>query len=135
MITDLDVVTPPLDGTILPGLTRASCIELAQAHGSKTFLPGLADTLKLHVQERRMTMADLQRWQNDGALRECFCVGTAVIIAPVGRVGFTGHPDVVLPEHSVANKNRLGPVGAALRERIDDIQIGRVAYEKWSVLC
>lgn len=133
---DLDVITPPLDGTILPGLTRASCLELASAHSSTSALPGLAPTLNLHVSERKMTMADLRLWHASGVLREAFCVGTAVIVAPVGRIGFTGAQDIILPEQpKEVSSIGLGPVGAALRKQIDDIQNGRVEWEGWCVAC
>jgi branched-chain amino acid aminotransferase len=131
---DLDVITPPLDGTILPGLTRASCLELVGAHPTRTTLPGLAPEQRLHVAERRMTMADLVTWGASGTLREIFCVGTAVIVAPVGRVGFEGQVDVVLPEQKDSPLG-LGPVGAALRQRVDEIQTGRIEWEGWSVVC
>jgi branched-chain amino acid aminotransferase len=126
---DLDLVTPPLDGTILPGLTRDSCLSLAAAHLSKTTLPGLPN-VRLHTHERPFTMRDLAAWCADGKLLEAFGAGTAVIIAPVGRIGYEGK-DLVLPQH----KGAYGPVSRALWERIVDIQQGKVEWEGWSVLC
>jgi branched-chain amino acid aminotransferase len=126
---DLDLVTPPLDGTILPGLTRDSCLSLAAAHPSKTTLPGLPN-VRLHTHERPFTMRDLAAWCADGKLLEAFGAGTAVIIAPVGRIGYEGK-DLVLPQH----KGAYGPVSRALWERIVDIQQGRVEWEGWSALC
>lgn len=126
----MDVITPPLDGTILPGITRASCLSLAAAHPFQTSLPALSHGLRLHTHERRLTMRDLAAWGAQGRLREAFGVGTAVIVAPIGRIGFEGR-DLVLPEH----KGGLGPIARALWERIVDIQEGRVEWEGWSVRC
>jgi branched-chain amino acid aminotransferase len=63
-------------------------------------------------------------------LLEAFGAGTAVIIAPVGRIGYEGK-DIVLPQHNGA----YGPVSRALWERIVDIQQGKVEWEDWSVIC
>lgn len=125
------MITPPLDGTILPGLTRASCLELTASHSSKkTILPGLPDTLCLHIHEQPITMAQLVAWSKEGKLLEAFGVGTAVIVAPVGRIGFEGQ-DVLVKEH----EGGLGPVGKALWKRIVEIQEGRVPWGNWSVVC
>ena len=127
-MVDLDVLTPPLDGTILPGVTRASCIALLEAHTSQIFeLPGIPLTQRLHAHERTVTMHDLKSWSALGKLVEAFVVGTAVIVAPVQRIGFEGK-DLVLPTEG------LGPVSQALRERIVDIQTGKVQWSDWSVV-
>ena len=57
-------------------------------------------------------------------------VGTAVVVAAVGRIGHDGK-DIVLPAHEGA----LGPVARGLYERITEIQEGRVEWEGWSVPC
>ncbi|RDB20773.1 Branched-chain-amino-acid aminotransferase, mitochondrial [Hypsizygus marmoreus] len=128
---DLDIITPPLDGMILPGLTRASCLELLDAHTQgKTVLPNIPASTRLHTHERVLTMHELVAWSAEGKLLEAFCVGTAVVVAPVGRIGFEGK-DVVLPTEDAG----LGLVGKALWERVVDIQSGRVPWEDWSVTC
>jgi branched-chain amino acid aminotransferase len=127
---DLDLITPPLDGTILPGLTRSSCLSLAKAHASRTILPYIPASQRLHGQERIITMQDLALWSAEGKLLEAFCVGTAVVVAPVSRIGWQGH-DLVLPNYD----GGVGPVARALRERILDIQEGRVEFDGWSVTC
>lgn len=73
-----------------------------------------------------MTMHDLVSWSAESKLVEVFVVGTAVIVAPVGRIGFEGN-DLVLPTIG------LGPVSKALWERILDIQTGKVEWNNWSV--
>ncbi|TBU38847.1 branched-chain amino acid aminotransferase II [Dichomitus squalens] len=127
---DLDVITPPLDGTILPGITRASTLDLIRAHPSRTTLPGLSPETLLHAVERELTISQLAAWAEEGRLLEAFTVGTAVVVAAVGRIGHDGK-DIVLPAHEGA----LGAVARALYERITDIQEGRFEWENWSVPC
>ena len=70
---DGSLLTPPLTGTILPGITRDSLITLAREEG-------------LEVREQRYS---LEQWQADarsGHLVECFACGTAAVVTPVGRV-------------------------------------------------
>lgn len=127
---DLDLCTPPLDGTILPGVTRNSVIALAAAHSSETPLPNLAPSMRLHIHEAKITMADLLSSSAAETLLEAFCVGTAAVVASVGRIGYEGK-DIVLPEQ----KGGLGPVSGAFHERITAIQEGRYKWEDWSVSC
>lgn len=125
-----DVITPPLDGTILPGVTRDSTLKLLAAHPSKSVLPGLSESDKLHPQELQMTMADLRKLAEEGRLLEAFGVGTAAIVTAVARIGFEGK-DINLPTH----ESGMGPVAQALYDRIIDIQMGRFEWEGWSVVC
>ncbi|KZT69470.1 branched-chain amino acid aminotransferase II [Daedalea quercina L-15889] len=125
-----NVITPPLDGTILPGVTRDSCISLSAAHPSRTILPHLPETLHLHTHERTLTMSDLRTWHEEGRLLEAFTVGTAVVVTGVGRIGFEGK-DIVLPDHASGR----GPIARALYERIVAIQEGKAEWEGWSVVC
>lgn len=126
---DIDLITPNLDGTILPGITRASTLELAQAHAAgKITLPGVPSDVKIHTHERVITMSEVSRLAEDNRVLECFGVGTAVLVAPVGRIGWKGK-DVVLPAH----KGGLGPIGNGLKTMILDIQTGATQYEGWSV--
>ncbi|KAI8972591.1 branched-chain amino acid aminotransferase II [Trametes punicea] len=127
---DLDVFTPPLDGTILPGVTRDSILALAAAHPSRMLLPNLPSSLRLHVAERELTMSEFSAWAEEGRLLEAFGAGTAAVVAAVGRVGYQGK-DIVLPTH----EGGLGPVGRALYERITEIQEGKYQWEDWSVIC
>ncbi|KAI9068844.1 branched-chain amino acid aminotransferase II [Trametes sanguinea] len=127
---DLDVYTPPLDGTILPGVTRDSIMALASAHPSRMVLPNLPSSLRLHVSERELTMTEVNAWAEQGRLLEAFAVGTAVVVAAVGRIGYQGK-DVVLPTH----EGGLGSVARALYERLTEIQDGKFEWEDWSVVC
>jgi branched-chain amino acid aminotransferase len=124
-LLDLDVVTPPLDGTILPGVTRASALDLLTADDA---FPGLAH---MHAHERPITMPDLVRARADGSLLEAFCVGTAAVVTAVARIGWKG-ADIDLPPYG---GNHIGPVAQALWTRLVDIQEGRVEWKGWSVPC
>lgn len=126
---DWDVLTPPLDGTILPGVTRDSTLKLLEAHSSNGVLPGL-ESQKLYPLELQLTMADIKKFAEEGRLLEAFGVGTAGIVTAVGRIGFEGK-DINLPAHDIG----LGPVAHALYERIVDIQMGRFEWQGWSVTC
>ena len=102
-----------------------------RAHGTKTTLPELESSLKIHVHEETVTMNDVASWAQDGRLLECFTVGTAVVVASVGRIGLEGKDDIELPKH----ENMMGPVARALYEKITAIQEGRDQYESWSLVC
>ncbi|KAF5352238.1 hypothetical protein D9757_013804 [Collybiopsis confluens] len=126
---DFDLITPPLDGTILPGVTRDSILALGKAHtAGETTLPGLSHSTLLHTQEKTFTIPDLQRWYAEGKLVEAFGAGTAVIIASIGKIGYKGE-DMVLPEH----EGGLGPIAQAFRKRILDVQEGRESWNGWGV--
>ncbi|KIK51205.1 hypothetical protein GYMLUDRAFT_50705 [Collybiopsis luxurians FD-317 M1] len=126
---DIDLLTPPLDGTILPGVTRDSVLALGKAHtAGETTLPDIPASLRLHVQERIITIPDLQQWHAGGKLLEAFGAGTAVVIASIGKIGFKGE-DIVFAEH----EGGLGPIAKAFRTRILDIQEGREVWKNWSV--
>jgi len=139
---DVDVITPALDGTILPGVTRDSCLSLIKAHSSPSnpfVMPGLPATLHLHVIERPITISDLERWTSRGTLLEVFCTGTAANVVSVGRIGLDRGPeglesqkykDLVWPESS-----RMGPIAKGLFEALTAIQTGKLQMEDWSVLC
>ena len=70
-----ELVTPPLDGTILPGVTRQSVLELcrerSEAEGG------------LLVSERPLGVAELVEAGREGRLLEMFCTGTAAVVMPV----------------------------------------------------
>ena len=73
VFADGSLVTPPLTGTILPGITRESLLALARDEG-------------LTVREERYS---LDQWREDaasGKLVETFACGTAAVVTPVGRV-------------------------------------------------
>jgi branched-chain amino acid aminotransferase len=126
----VDLITPPLDGTILPGITRDSTLALARAHTSGTItLPSLSG-LALHTHERPIPMGELAALAADNRILEAFGVGTAVIVAPVGRIGWRGQ-DIALPAHA----GGLGPIGRAFWDMLTAVQRGEREFEGWSVPC
>lgn len=101
------LVTPPLSGTLLPGVTRSSVLTLAGELG-------------LTVRERPMTLDDWRAGCERGELTEAFACGTAAVITPIGRVAAeTGDWRV--------GDGRMGPVTAALRAALVDIHRGHAA--------
>ncbi|OLB82140.1 MAG: branched chain amino acid aminotransferase [Actinobacteria bacterium 13_2_20CM_2_71_6] len=102
---DGTLVTPPLTGSILPGITRDSVITLARDNG-------------LTVVERPV---DFEGWRADaasGALREAFACGTAAVITPIGTVRW--HDG----EFTMGDGS-AGPITTGLRQQLVDIQRGR----------
>ena len=104
---DAELVTPELTGTLLPGITRDSLITLAGAMGHK-------------VTERRFSVDEWRQGVADGTVTETFACGTAAVITPVGEVkARTGNFTV--------GDGTPGPLTMTLREKLLDIQHGRVA--------
>lgn len=104
---DGTVLTPVVNGNILEGVTRSSIIRLLED----------AD---LKVVERDITLAELRGGIESGDITEVFACGTAAIVTPVGRMASTDF-DVRVG----AGGGEPGPVTAAVRERLTDIQYGR----------
>jgi branched-chain amino acid aminotransferase len=99
------LVTPPLGGTILPGITRDSLITLARDAG-------------LHVEERPYS---IEMWRADaaaGRLREVFACGAAAVVTAIGEVRSAGGSFVI-------GDGSEGPTTARLRETLMAIQKGR----------
>jgi branched-chain amino acid aminotransferase len=99
------ITTPPLTGTLLPGITRDSLLRLA---------PDLGVTAR---QER----ISIEQWQAQcasGDLTEVFACGTAAVITPVGRVKGES-------EEWVIADGEPGPVTMRLRRELIGIQYGR----------
>ena len=129
--TGIDVITPPLDGTILPGVTRDSVLRLINAHGAKGNVLSLSSSVKLHAQERPVTMSEIAQWAEQGRLVESFSVGPAVVVAGIGCIGSEGRGDIYMPKQD----GPMGPIAKAVYDKITAIQAGREQFEDWSVLC
>ncbi|WP_326524868.1 branched-chain amino acid aminotransferase [Sphingomonas sp.] len=105
VMADGSLVTPPLTGTILPGITRASLIQLARDEG-------------LVVREE---MYSIDQWRADaesGALAESFACGTAAVVTPIGKVA---GPDYAF----TIGSGGTGQTTARLLQRLSDLQRGR----------
>ena len=113
---DGEIVTPELDGSILPGITRKSVIELLKSWGMK-------------VSERKLSIDELEQAAKDGRLEEAWGTGTAAVISPIGELKCR---DTV----TVVNNNQIGPVSQKLYDTLTDIQWGRTADTfGWIVPC
>ncbi|MEU5852169.1 branched-chain amino acid aminotransferase [Saccharopolyspora shandongensis] len=105
--SDARLVTPALSGSLLPGVTRSSLLELGRELG-------------MQVEERKVTVEEWEKKAATGELTEVFACGTAAVITPVGHVK---HRD---GEFTVAD-GHPGEVTMKLRERLTGIQHGTVA--------
>lgn len=104
-VIDGVLVTPELSGSILPGITRDSIIELA-------------DHWDLPVEEKRVNIHEIMEAGRIGTLDEVFGAGTAAVISPVEEVHHDG-------ESIKFNTNGRGPLGQKLYDEITAIQFGR----------
>ncbi|KAG2043767.1 aminotransferase [Suillus americanus] len=115
-----ELITPPLDGMILPGVTRDSVLALARNHVSGVKrLQGLPDTIK--VSERPINMGEIIQSSKEGRLVELFGTGTAAVISPVERIGYNGG-DVMIP----TGEDGMGPVSRPLWTELVGIQTGAI---------
>ena len=105
-VIDGVLITPNLRGTILPGVTRNSVIQLAK-HWD------------MPVEERRVAIEEVMEAGDEGSLEEVFGAGTAAVIAPVKEVSHG--------EHSVrVHTDGRGPIGQKLYDTITGIQQGKL---------
>lgn len=99
-----ELITPALTGTILPGVTRNSVIQLARHFGMK-------------VVERALAIDEIIAASQKGALKEAFASGTAAIVSPVGQIYFRGREYLI-------NGGKTGPLAEKLYNEILQIQYG-----------
>ncbi len=99
-----EIVTPELNGSILPGGTRSAVIEALKS-------------MKLPVVERRITIEELIRAQQEGRLIEAFGTGTAAVISPIGELNY-------LNEAHHVNRGETGHLTKKLYDLITGIQYG-----------
>lgn len=114
---DGEIYTAPIEGTVLPGVTRDSMIHLLRDWGYK-------------VNETHLKATDLMQAGHDGKLEEVFGTGTAAVISPVGQLKFKD--DVV-----VVNNGEIGELTQKLYDTLTDIQWGRIPdkYGWTEVVC
>lgn len=99
-----ELITPPLGGSILPGITRDSVIQIAKRNGMK-------------VSERLLSIDEILAAGTKGTLKECFASGTAAIVSPVGEIFCRG-------KQLLINGGKTGPVTEKLYNQILEIQYG-----------
>ena len=101
-----EIYTAPIEGTVLPGVTRDSMIHLLRDWGYK-------------VNETRLSVDDLMKAGHDGTLEEVFGTGTAAVISPVGELRYKD--DVV-----TVNNFEIGELTQKLYDTLTGIQWGRI---------
>ncbi|MFP4698454.1 MAG: branched-chain amino acid aminotransferase [Eubacteriales bacterium] len=101
-----EVITPSLTGSILPGVTRASVIELLNHWG-------------VPVSEKKITINEVYDAHKNGELEEVFGTGTAAVISPVGELNYDGDKIVI-------NNGEIGSLSQKLYDTITGIQTGKI---------
>lgn len=99
-----EIVTPELTGSILPGITRKSCIELLKAEGFK-------------VSERLLSVDELGDALENGTLEEAWGCGTAAVVSPIGELCYK---DV---KYAI-NDGKIGELTQKLYDTLTGIQWG-----------
>ncbi|MBW1697658.1 MAG: branched-chain amino acid aminotransferase [Deltaproteobacteria bacterium] len=102
--TEDELVTPPLRGTILPGITRDSVIQLATHWG-------------VRVSERLISIDEVIEGCKSGSLKEMFAAGTAAVISPVGQISYRDK------DYKISDGN-VGELSKKLFDEITGIQYG-----------
>ena len=108
-VIDGEVVTPALQGSILGGITRMSCIELLRSKGYK-------------VTERQVSIAELAEAADAGKLDEAFGSGTAAVISPIGELKWD---DKIM----TINGGKIGKISQELYDTLTGIQWGKLPDE------
>ncbi len=99
------IVTPELLGSVLPGITRKSCIELLKSKGYK-------------VEERRISADELFTALKEGRLEEAWGTGTAAVVSPIGELSYKG-------EKYEINNFKIGETTQMLYDTLTSIQWGK----------
>ena len=98
------VVTPALTGSVLPGITRKSCIELLRDWG-------------IPVEERLIEARELFDAARSGQLEEAWGTGTAAVVSPIGALSWNGKDYPI-------NGSRIGTLSRRLYDELTGIQWG-----------
>ena len=101
-----EICTCPLNGSILPGITRDSIIQICKSKG-------------YNIKERNISIDELEEAFKNGQLKEMFASGTAAIVSPVGELLYKG-------EILTINDNKIGPIAQEMYDTIYGIQTGRI---------
>ena len=99
------VVTPALVGSILPGITRKSIIEILKDAG-------------IPVEERRLSADELVAAMKDGSLEEAWGCGTAAVVSPIGEIAYDGVKYTI-------NEGKIGELTQWLYDELTGIQWGK----------
>ncbi|XP_065379960.1 branched-chain-amino-acid aminotransferase, cytosolic isoform X3 [Macaca fascicularis] len=110
-----ELATPPLDGIILPGVTRQCILDLAHQWG------------EFKVSERYLTMDDLTTALEGNRVREMFGSGTACVVCPVSDILYKGET-IHIP--TMENGAKLA---SRILSKLTDIQYGREESD-WTIV-
>lgn len=99
-----EIITPPLEGTILGGATRDSVLQILREWN-------------LNVVERKISLDEIEAAQKAGTLKEIFGTGTAAVISPVGEL-------LNQNMHIVVNGGKVGDLTQRLFNELTAIQYG-----------
>ncbi|KAG7666204.1 BAT22 [[Candida] subhashii] len=113
-----ELVTPPLDGMILPGVTRDSALELARTK---------LDSKVWQVNERSLTIHEVKARADKGQLIEAFGTGTAAIVSPIDEIEYKGET-IKVPVAAGTS----GELTLQINNWIKDIQYGVEQFKDWS---
>lgn len=102
---DGKIITPALTGSVLPGITRKSCVELLKSWGYT-------------VEERAFSVDELFEAAENGTLEEAWGTGTAAVVSPIGHLFYNGK------EYTVAG-NKIGELTQKLYDELTGIQWGK----------
>ena len=100
------IITPSLDGSILPGVTRDSVIHLLKDWGYT-------------VEERKLALSEIVEANKNGTLSEAFGTGTAAVISPIGELNDSGNKINI-------NNGEIGPLARKLYDTLTGIQWGKI---------
>lgn len=103
---DGKLITPELGGTILPGITRRSIMQLAKDMG-------------VEVVERKVAIQEIYEASQDGTLEEIFASGTAAVVSPVGRL-------VWEDKEIIVNEGKMGEYTQKFYDTLTGIQTGKL---------
>ena len=101
------ILTPDLNGSVLDGITRRSCIQLLKDWGYE-------------VEERRISAEELFEAAENGTLEEAWGTGTAAVVSPIGELAMEDKKVTV-------SGGKIGPITQKLYDELTGIQWGRVA--------
>ena len=101
------ILTPDLNGSVLDGITRRSCIQLLKDWGYE-------------VEERRISYEELFQAAEDGTLEEAWGTGTAAVVSPIGELAMEGKKVII-------SGNQIGELTQKLYDNLTGIQWGRLA--------
>lgn len=108
------IVTPKLTGSVLPGITRRSCIQILKDWGYE-------------VEERLVSVDEIGEAMKNGELEEAWGTGTAAVVSPIGILQYKD-------TNYVINNEKIGPITKKLYDELTGIQWGKIVDKhNWCV--